>query len=308
MHYRSYAESMKEKYGEKVYKLPVNIPVTCPNRDGTRGYGGCIFCGASGSGYELLSDENSVTRQLTQNADYIGSRYKAKKFIAYFQSFTNTWCSDEAFEAYLREAAAFPGVVGISVSTRPDAISERKFEIMKSLQEEGCDITVELGLQSVNEETLRILNRGHTLEEYLECAEKVRENGLDLCTHLIVDLPWDSDEDVFQAAEVVNRFGGHVKLHSLYVEKGTKLAQMYENGEVRLLEKEDFIRRASGFLARLDPEVIVDRLIGRVPEEVSVVANWHTSWWKVRDELFSFMDEQGLFQGVFFHPNAQELI
>lgn len=110
--YRPYSEFLRDRYGEKVYKLPVNIPCSCPNRDGTRGFGGCIFCGESGSGYELRDESETVTGQLSENADYIGKRYKAKKFIAYFQSFSNTWFADEDFKRYLTEAAAFPGVVG----------------------------------------------------------------------------------------------------------------------------------------------------------------------------------------------------
>lgn len=288
---------MKEKYGEKVYKLPVNVPVTCPNRDGTCGYGGCIFCGADGAGHELLDETLSVTEQLEKNAAYIGPRYGARKFIAYFQSFTNTWTDDGIFARWMEEAASFPGVVGISVSTRPDAVSGEKIRIMQEVQERGVDVTVELGLQSSNNKTLEILNRGHDVESYLHCAGKIREGGLDLCTHLITDLPWDRDEDVVRAAGLVNRFGGHVKLHSLYVEKGTKLAALYESGEVKLLEKEDFIRRTASLLASLSPGIVIDRLVGRVPEEKSLFANYHTSWWKLKDELEAYMDMRGMNQG-----------
>ena len=295
--YRPYSEFLRDRYGEKVYKLPVNIPCSCPNRDGTRGFGGCIFCGESGSGYELRDESETVTGQLSENADYIGKRYKAKKFIAYFQSFSNTWLADEDFERYLTEAAAFPGVVGISVSTRPDCLNDEKLAFMKRLQESGTDVTVELGLQSSNDRTLQILNRCHTAAEYESAAYEVRAAGLDLCTHLITDLPWDSDEDVLKAAGMVNRFGGHVKCHSLYIEKGTALAQMYEKGEVSFLTAEDFQRRTIALLAALRPDIVIDRLVGRIPEENCIAANWNSSWWKIRDDLVAEMERSGLVQG-----------
>lgn len=298
--YRPYSEFLKQRYGEKVYKLPVNIPCSCPNRDGTRGTGGCIFCGASGSGYELLDGSLSVASQLEKNAGYIGKRYKAGKFIAYFQSFTNTWLPDRDFIQYMKEAAVFPNVVGISVSTRPDSISREKMMFMQELQASGTDVTVELGLQSSNDRTLEILNRGHTVGEYLETAERIREAGLDLCTHLITDLPWDSDEDVLSSAKLVNRFGGHVKCHSLYVEKGTVLADLYTSGQVRLLTAEDFQRRTIGLLAHLRPDIVIDRLVGRIPEENCLAANWNSSWWKIRDSLVEAMNSSGIYQGSLY--------
>ena len=148
--YRVYSEYLREKYGEKVYKLPVNLPVSCPNRDGYISFGGCIFCGENAAGFESLSNEMSVTAQLEKNAEYIGKKYGAKKFIAYFQNFTNTYMPVDMFEKYMREAADF-GVVEIDVSTRPDCVNEKYLEILKSIKEDaGVEFSVELGLQTAN--------------------------------------------------------------------------------------------------------------------------------------------------------------
>ncbi len=172
--YNVYSKYLKKKYGEKVYKLPVNIPVTCPNRDGTIGYGGCIFCGEEGAGFEILSNALSVSDQLKTNMEYIRKKYNTHKFIAYFQNFSNTYLSLDKFKSYIREACV-DNVVEISISTRPDCVSEEYLLFLDEIRrEKNVEISLELGLQTVNYHSLIKINRGHTLAEFkMQCLEYV---------------------------------------------------------------------------------------------------------------------------------------
>ncbi len=296
--YNIYSAWLKKKYGEKVYKLPINIPVTCPNRDGSKGVGGCIYCGEKGGGNESLSDQLSVFEQIEKNIAYIGKRYNAKKFIAYFQSFSNTYCELTDFERWVKEAIR-PDIVEIAISTRPDCITDDQLKFLQMIKrEKNIEVTIELGLQSVNERTLRIIRRGHTLDDYLKTMERIKEAELLSCTHMILDLPWDQEEDVVNAAKILSEKGtDFVKCHSLYVEKNTILKKWYEEKKLVLLSKDDYIVRAILFLEHLAPNIVIERLIGRTPKEDSIITNWNTSWWKIKDELDAQMKQENNYQG-----------
>ncbi|MGV8905715.1 MAG: TIGR01212 family radical SAM protein [Acetobacterium sp.] len=299
--YQVYSVWLKKHYGEKVYKIPINIPVTCPNRDGTLGHDGCIYCGEKGGGNETLSDMLSVTEQMEINSKYIGKRYNAKKFIPYFQSFTNTYCAFSDFKAWIKECIR-PDVVEIAISTRPDCVTDEQLFFLQEIKKEyQVGITIELGLQSVNANTLKIINRRHTLEDYLETMDRIKQAELMTCTHLIIDLPWDQEIDVVNAAKIISEKGSDfVKCHSLYIEKNTELERLYKVGKVALLTKEAYIKRAILFLENLSPDMVVQRLIGRAPKEDSIVTNWDTSWWKIRDELEAQMTIENYYQGRLF--------
>ena len=296
--YKVYSESLKEKYGEKVYKLPINLDITCPNRDGTIGTGGCIFCGDCGAGFESLENKLTVKEQLEKNMAYIGPRYGAKKFIAFFQNFTNTYMPLSDFEKNIYQTN-MENIVEVCVSTRPDCINEKHLEILKRFSgETGINVGIELGLQTANEKTLTILRRGHGYRAFEDATRLVHSYGFEVCAHIIADLPWDTDEDVVSTAKALNDLSVEgVKLHSLYVVKGTELARMYEAGEVKLLEKDDYIRRAILVLRHLHPGCVVERIIGRAPEKDTIVANFNTSWWLIKEEIEQIMVQKGYRQG-----------
>lgn len=310
MPYQVYSRWLADKYGKKVYKLPIALPLSCPNRDGTAGFGGCIYCGEKGGGNETREATESVTQQLVKNRDYIARRYKAKAFIPYFQSFSNTYCSDDYFKQVIDEAAhAIDDVVGIAIATRPDCINDQKLDFLETFrQKTQIDITIELGLQSGNDRTLSIINRGHDTKAYIEASRRIKQRGLGLCTHVILDLPWDTVDDVIKTAAVVSAVGSDfVKCHALYIEKETKLEQMYRSGEVTLLTEEDYISRCISFLIHLKPTIVLQRVVGRVPENLSFTANWNRSWWVVRDSLVTKMAEENLEQGVYYTENTEIL-
>ncbi len=296
--YKVYSDILKEKYGEKVYKLPINLNITCPNRDGKIGEGGCIFCGEVGAGFESLENTLSVKEQLEKNMAYIGPKYGAKKFIAFFQNFTNTYMPVDEFKKAVFESV-IPGIVEVSISTRPDCIFDEYLLVLKELKEKtGVNISIEIGLQTANYKTLSLLNRGHGLAEYINAVNLIHRFGFEVCTHVIVDLPWDDDADVVETAKIISALGVEgVKLHSLYIVKGTKCEKMYKNGQLSLCTKDDYVRRAIMFLRNLNPDCAVERIIGRAPEENTVIANFDTSWWKIKEEIEEVMEKEGYFQG-----------
>lgn len=300
-YYRVYSDYLKEKYGTKVYKLPINLPLTCPNRDGCVGYGGCVFCGEDGAGYENLSNTISVRDQLLQNKQYIQKKYKAEKFIAYFQNFSNTYMDLEAFKKYVKDAI-LEDIVEISISTRPDCISDSYLEFLSTIGEENnINISFELGLQTVNYHTLKIINRGHSLAEFIDAALRIKPYGFDICAHVILDLPWDTMEDAIECAKILSALSiEQVKLHSLYIVENTALERMYKDSEIILLSKDEYTDRAIAFLEYLHPNTVIQRVIGRAPEENTLFVNWNTSWWKIKDEILEKMAQMKTYQGKKF--------
>lgn len=299
MVYNTFSDYLKKRYGEKVYKLPVGLPVSCPNRDGTCGTRGCTFCGEIGAGYENLPADMSVSEQLAANKAHIIPKYKAKKFIPYLQNFSNTYLPPERLRAYVEEACAAEDIVAVYIATRPDCISDEYLALLADIRDRyGVDICVELGLQSVNYHSLQKINRGHTLAEFLDAVLRIRAYGLQSCAHLILNLPWDDMTDVVEAAKVLSALQvDQVKLHALYIVKGTKMAEQYEAGELALISCAEYQQRVIAFLEHLAPDIVLQRLIGRAPEANTLFSNWHTGWWKIRDTITKTMEENGQYQG-----------
>lgn len=297
--YNVYSKYLREKFGEKVYKLPISLPLTCPNRDGSVGTGGCIFCGEEGGSFENLPNTLSVREQVEKNKTYISKRYNAKKFISYFQSFTNTYMPIEEFKKNVEESVV-EDVVGISVSTRPDCIGDEYLEYLSYIRDKhNLEITVELGLQTVNYHTLKKINRGHTLAEFIDAVIRSKKYNIRTCAHLILNLPWDNMEDVIENAKILSALKvDEVKLHALYIVDGTELGEMYKREEINLISKEEYQERVIRFLEYLDKDIVVQRIIGRAPEENSLFVNWNESWWKIRDEIVEEMEKRKTRQGI----------
>jgi len=297
--YNVYSKYLKNKFGKKVYKLPIKLPLTCPNRDGCLGTGGCIYCGEEGGSFENLSNTISVRDQVKQNMEYIRKRYKARKFISYFQSFTNTYIPLEDFKRYIEESI-MEDIVGISISTRPDCINDEYLEFLSYIKDKyDLEITIELGLQTVNYHTLKVINRGHTLAEFIDAVIRNKKYGMRTCVHLILNLPWDDMTDVIENAKILSALAvEEVKLHALYIVEGTQLGRMFKEGKVTLVSKEEYEERVITFLEYLHEDIVVQRIIGRAPEENTLFVNWNESWWKIRDEIVEKMMERNTRQGI----------
>ena len=296
--YNVYSDYLKKKYGTKVYKLPVGLAVTCPNRDGQCGAGGCTFCGEIGAGYENLPAEMTVAEQIKVNMAHIAPKYKAEKFIAYFQNFSNTYLEIDKLKSYLEEACQ-KDVVAIALATRPDCVNEEYLKMLQKFKKEkNIDIIIELGLQTVNYHSLRKVNRGHSLAEFIDAVLRIKQYQLEVCVHLILNFPWDDLNDVIENAKILSSLKvDQVKLHALYIVKNTKMAEQYVNGELTLIDKDEYKERVITFLEYLAKDIVVQRLIGRAPESNTLFSNWKTGWWKIRDEITTTMQERGCYQG-----------
>ena len=294
--YRAYSDYLKSIYGEKVYKLPVNLPVSCPNRQEGAG---CSFCAGIGTGFEAADAEMAVIDQLLSVRQKIERKYHAHKFIAYFQNYTNTFLPLSRLLDYMREAIRCPDIVEISISTRPDCIREDYLAALDAFRREtGVEISLELGLQTVNYHTLKEMNRGHGLAEFIDAVLRIAPYHFPVCTHMILNLPGDDMEDVVESARILSALPIQmVKLHSLYIPKDCALYDEYIHGRISICSKEEYLDRLIHFVAHLRQDIVIERLFSRVPEEDAVFSNWHTSWWKLLEEWEAGMDQAGYVQG-----------
>lgn len=302
--YFRYSTYLKQKYGHKTYKLPVNLPVTCPNRDGTLGQEGCAFCGEQGAGFETLPASVEVREQLERNRTYIGKRYGARHFIAYFQNFTNTYLPLDRLVDCVREALHVDGVVEVCLSTRPDCINEEYLRALTetiAAEQPDINLSIELGLQTVNYHTLAVVNRGHTLAEFIDAVLTCRHYEVEVGVHLILNLPGDDLLDAVENAKILSALKVNtVKLHALYICEGTRLAEQFRAGSLQLIALPEYIERVIAFLEHLDPRIAVQRLLGRAPEENTLFVNWGHSWWKIHDMILEEMERRDSYQGKRF--------
>jgi len=301
--YYRYSTYLKEKYGEKVYKLPVNLPLSCPNRRDNN-QGGCIFCADVGTGFES-GESFRVKEQMEERKAVIQKKYKASKFIVYYQNYTNTYMPLDLFKQVISEGI-HSDVVEIDISTRPDCISSEQLDFLEQIKKDhGVEITFELGLQTVNYHTLDKIHRGHGLGEFIDAVRRIHERGFEICTHLILNLPWDENRDVVESAKVLSALKvRQVKLHALYIMDGTLMGEMYKRGEFQVCTMEEYKEKVILFLRHLDPGMVVQRLIGRAPEENSLFVNWNQSWWKIRDEIEETMENEKYRQGDLFQKEG----
>lgn len=294
--YKKYSDYLKEKYGGKVYKLPINLPITCPNRINGNG---CSFCAEVGTGFEAMENTVSVTEQINTTKKLIAEKYKAHKYIAYFQNYTNTYMPLEQFQNYILEAANQPDIVEISISTRPDCIHHSYLDVLKEVRDKfNIAIHIELGLQTVNYHTLDFVDRGHGLAEYIDAVLQIKSYGFSICTHIILNLPNDTRRDVIETAKILSALKiDIVKVHSLYIAKNTKLCKQFKDATIQICTKEEYLERLRIFLEYLSPQIVVERLFSRVPEEDAVFSNWNTGWWKLQDEFIELMTANHSYQG-----------
>lgn len=297
--YYKFSTFLKETYNEKVYKIPINVPCSCPNRDGFKSTEGCIFCSDIGAGFETQEDYIPIAQQLQTNIDYIGKKYKAKKFIAYFQNYSNTYVPLNVLEKRIMQCLR-DDVVAIYISTRPDCINEEQCLLFDKIQKENnVDIVIEMGLQTCNDRVLKILNRQHTFKDFVNSAILLKKYNVKRCVHMISDLPFESIDDVIDSARKLNELGiEQVKNHSLYILKNTKLANMYKNNEVNPISLEEYIERTITFLEHLNEKIVIQRLIGRAPKEDTIFCNYGRSWRYIVDRIEKEMIESNRLQGI----------
>jgi len=272
--YNDYNSYLKQKYGCKVYRIGIDAGFTCPNRDGSKGSGGCIYCNAGGSRASYADPEKTVSRQLARRVDYLKKTKKADKFIAYFQAFTNTYAPIDKLKAVYDEVLPFKEVVGISIGTRPDAVDESKLALIASYKK-NYEVGIEYGLQSMHNETLRKINRGHTYEDFLEALALTGKFNIPVCVHVILGLPNETRSDIIETAKALSSLKVEaVKIHSLHVLKGSPLERSHKEGGIQLLSQEEYAEMACDFLEHLSENIIIQRLTGQGNREDHAAPAW----------------------------------
>ena len=294
----TFGQYLLRRYGERVHKLAVNAGFTCPNRDGTKGRGGCTFCN-NVSFSPNARREPDVLGQLASGRRVLAKRTGARKFLAYFQAYTNTYAEVDDLDRMYRQALSQPDVVGLSVGTRPDCVPPAVLDLLASYQEEGHEIWLELGLQSAFDQTLERVNRGHDFAEYRQAVIAARIRGLQVCTHLIVGLPGETAADSLLSLDRVLDLGVEgLKVHPLHVVKGTRLANDWRRGGYDPLGFDDYIDTVVQMVARTPREVVFHRLTGTAPQNILLAPTWCNWKWRVLNAITRKLVEKGLEQGA----------
>ena len=265
---------LRELFGCRVQKIPLDAGLACPNRDGLVSTGGCIYCNSRGSGTGAMREGLSITAQVIRGKEFLKKRYKAKKFIAYFQSFSNTYGPHGRLKGLYEEALAVDDIVGLSIGTRPDCIDESMLTILEGYTRD-CLIWIEYGLQSIHDRTLTFINRGHDVKCFKGAVELTRNRGIKICTHVILGLPFEDRDDMLATAGAVAAMGiDGIKIHLLYIIKGTRMERLYLEGRYRCLEQEEYIDLVCDFLELLPPDMVIQRLTGDPHPAELVAPEW----------------------------------
>jgi radical SAM protein (TIGR01212 family) len=265
---------LRSLFGCRVQKITLDAGLTCPNRDGTIATGGCIYCNAHGSGTGAHGRGLSITAQLEAGKTAMARRYAAKKFIAYFQSFSNTYAPVERLKALYDEALAVEGVVGLFIGTRPDCVPGPVLDLLQDYARRGL-VWLEYGLQSARDATLAAINRGHDAACFLRALEDAHRRGIKVCAHVILGLPGETARDArFTARTLARAAVDGLKLHNLYVVKGTRLESLYRAGAYRCLEKQTYVDQVVDVLERLPRQVVIQRLTGDPHPGELVAPQW----------------------------------
>ena len=296
MRYNNLSGYFRKKYGKRVKKICIDGGFSCPNRDGTCGIGGCIYCGERGAG-EHINPLTSIGEQVRAEL----SRGKAEDiFLAYFQNFTNTYAPVEILRERYDAALIDERIKLISIGTRPDCITEEIADLLASYMDR-YEVWVELGLQTANDETAALINRGYKAETFRRAMEILTARGIPVVVHLIVGLPGENIEHIKKTAAYLKPFSIFgIKIHSIYVMEGTALAEMYKNGEYTPPTLAEYVDGATYLISHLNPEIVLHRITGDCPKELLIAPLWNADKNEIIDKINKNLEKNNLHQGIYF--------
>ncbi|MEI8356757.1 MAG: TIGR01212 family radical SAM protein [Deltaproteobacteria bacterium] len=285
----SYGSYLRRRFHCRVSKVNVDGGFTCPNRDGVKGTGGCIFCNNNSFSPESTQQNIPIETQIAEGIAYHRLRFGSVKFVIYFQKHTNTYSSLDKLQSLYRRALVNPDTIGISIGTRPDCLADDTIDLLEELARTRY-VCVELGLQSMDDAILSRINRGHGLSEYLSAVERLAGKGIDICTHLIYGFPGETREGFLETADLIAKLPvNSLKIHQLHAVKGTTLAGMYARGEFLPLAHAEYVTTVCDFLERIPPDIAIQRLYGSAPLAIRVAPAWglknNQMWYSVINEL-----------------------
>ena len=303
--YNAYGRYLRQKFGTRVHKVSVHAGFTCPNRDGTVARGGCTYCNIVSFTPENARPQYSVRDQIDAGIEHIKRRFKAGKFIVYFQPYSNTYAPAEHLDRLYRDALDHPEVIGLAIGTRPDCVDDAKLELLANLSHE-THITLELGIESIYDETLRLIRRGHDFACARRAIRRAKEFGLQVTGHVILGFPNESPQQMLDAAPVINALDiDIIKIHNLHIVKHTEMAQQYEAEPFHVFSFEEWKNLVIQYLERLDPDIIIERMYGDAPRELLIAPRWNLSRAEIVQGIERELERRQTYQGRLAVPVGQ---
>lgn len=294
--YNSLNYFLRNKFGEKVFKISLDAGFTCPNRDGKVGVGGCIFCSARGSG-DFTGKSKSLTQQFEEVKSIMKKKWKSGKYIGYFQAYTNTYAPADILKQKYEEILNMDDVVGIAIATRPDCLDDDVLEVLHEISKKKY-IWVELGLQTIHDKTGEFINRGHDLKAFINGVKKLRNLNIDVIAHIIYGLPFETYDMMMETLNfVANAPIQGVKLHLLHVMKGTKLENVFYETQFNLLEKEEYVKIIVDSIEKLPENMVIHRLTGDSPRDLLIGPMWSLKKWEVLNSIDDELKLRDTYQG-----------
>jgi radical SAM protein (TIGR01212 family) len=301
--YHSLNYFLRKKFGEKVFKISLDAGFTCPNRDGSISKGVCIFCSPRGSGdFTIALDD--ISMQFDEAKAIMMKKWKTGKYIAYFQAYTNTYAPASVLRERYYSIMNKENLVGIAIATRPDCLPHDVIELLKEINEITY-LWVELGLQTVNEDTTKLINSGYTLNSYIDSVKNLKEAGIDIVTHCILGLPGENREDMMKTVDFIANTGTQgIKLHLLHLLKDTPMVELYEKGQLVLLEKDEYVDLIVDAVEKIPKEMVIHRLTGDGPRKTLIGPKWSLNKWEVLNAIDDRFIERDTWQGKKYNKNG----
>jgi radical SAM protein (TIGR01212 family) len=295
--YNSFGSYIKKQFGTTVYKVNVDAGFTCPNRDGTIGTSGCIYCNNDSFRPNSCTPTLTLQEQIHKGIGYIRRRYHADKFLVYFQPFTNTYAPVDELEYLYRQALSEPSVVGLAIGTRPDAVDKEKIELLSSLAKRYY-IIVEYGMQSMYDRTLQFIDRGHDYNTFLEALEITRNKGIFIGAHIIVGFPTETTEEMFSMADEVSCLPiDLLKIHQLQVIKNTPLEILHREKPFHTFGYQEYLEFIVKFIERLSPQIVLQRLFATAPDNILIAPRWNKSRQEILRDIEKLLETKDTYQG-----------
>lgn len=295
--YNSFGSYIKKKFNTTVYKVNVDAGFTCPNRDGTIGTTGCIYCNNDSFRPNSCKPTLSLNEQIRNGITHIRKRYKAKKFLVYFQPYTNTYAPVDELERLYKEALSEPSVIGLAIGTRPDTVDEEKILLLEELAKRYF-ILIEYGMQSIYDRTLEFINRGHDYSTFLKALDMTKDRGIFIGVHVIIGFPTESkDEMLLMADEVSHLPIDFLKIHQLQVVKDTPLEMIYRENPFHVFDYEEYLDFVTEFIGRLSPGIVLQRLFATAPDSILIAPRWDKSRQEILRDIEKRLELRDIYQG-----------
>jgi len=298
--YHSLNYHLQNKFGEKIFKIPLDAGFTCPNRDGSLSRSGCLFCSTQGSGDFAGQREKDINEQFADIKQVMHAKWPRGKYIAYFQAFTNTYAPVERLRNLYYSALEQEAVVGLAIATRPDCLPPAVLDLLQEIQEKTY-LWVELGLQSIHSRTTQMMNLKYSYQDFYDALLHLRKRGIETCAHIILGLPYERESEIMMTAKTLSTLPLQgIKLHLLHIMKGTALADMYSQNPFPVLEREQYINLVVDILEILPPQMIIHRLTGDSPRSLLIAPEWSLKKWEVLNGIDHCLKKRNSWQGKYY--------